>query len=388
MIPSSLNKEEIERYSRQILLPEIGPHGQERLRDASILIVGTGGLGSPSSLYLVAAGIGRIGLIDYDTVDLSNIHRQVVHQEGCVGLSKVESAKLSLQQINSGCQIDTYNTLLTRENAEQIVGGYDVIVDASDNAVTRYLVNDVCILLGKPLVSGAALRFDGQLTTYGFNGSPCYRCIYPTPPDAQLVVNCDVGGVLGPVTGVIGSFQALEVIKIIAMKQSSYAGKLLLFNGLEGSFRTIKLRPRHVECLACGDNSVIKSGLVDYEVFCNAKANDKTANITLLPDSERISCEEFAPLYRDKSVKILDVRPSVQYDICRFEGSLNIPIDELPKRIDNARNLGKDIVVVCRRGNDSQLAVDFLRKRDIKCIDLIGGILAYADRIDPTLPKY
>lgn len=340
-------------------------------------------------MYLAAAGIGRLGIVDYDTVELSNLHRQVIHGEDRVNQSKAESAAKTLKQINGECAVETFVTLLSRSNAIEIIEKFDVVVDASDNAVTRYLINDVCVLLGKPLVSGAAIRFEGQLTTYNFQGSPCYRCIYPVPPAASLVVNCDAGGVLGPVTGTIGSLQALEVIRIISMNESNYAGKLLIFNGIGGMFRTLKLRPRSSGCMVCGENPTITRDLINYEMFCDSTADDKTPSISILDPVHRIDPVEFEKIRT--SVAIIDVRPAVQFDICRFPNSLNAPFESLRNHLPEISSFAQDkeVVVICRRGNDSQLAVNELKQAGMTHVkDLIGGLLKYADQVDPTIPKY
>lgn len=389
MIPSSLAKGELERYSRQILLPEIGVAGQERLKAAAVLVVGAGGLGSPACLYLAAAGVGRLGIVDYDRVDVGNLHRQVIHGEDRLGATKAESARRTLGNVNSACAVEAHNCLLSRSNALELIQQYDLVLDASDNAATRYLINDASVLLGRPIVSGAALRFDGQLTTYGFRGSACYRCVYPQPPHAELVVNCDAGGVAGPVTGVIGSLQALEALRILAMGQSDYAGKLLLFNGLGGAFRTLTLRARSPACAVCGDAPTITRDLPDYELFCGARADDKSPDLDLLGPADRITCRDFARCRSE--VAILDVRPAGQLDICCFPGSINIPIGECPRRVAEIKSLaaGRDLVVVCRRGNDSQLAVRLLKEAGVERVrDLIGGFRGYATDVDPALPQY
>jgi adenylyltransferase/sulfurtransferase len=364
--------------------------GQERLGKSSVLVVGAGGLGSPAALYLVASGIKKLGIVDYDTVELDNLHRQVIHGEDRMGMTKVDSAKLTLQQLNSNCEIVVFNLLLDRFNISEIIRGFDIIVDASDNAATRYLVNDAAVLVGVPLVSGAALRFDGQLTTYNFNGSPCYRCMYPDPPPVAAVVNCQFGGVLGPVTGIIGSLQALEVIRIITMNESNYAGKLLKFDGLTGMFRTFKLRGKNSNCVVCGDSPLLKKiEDEDYEQFCGSKADDKCQDLLILSADERLSCNDFVKV-RER-VAVIDVRPPGHFDIVRLPEAINIPLDLCEESFDRLRMISqeKDIVMVCRAGNDSQIATRQLKESGIRNVkDLVGGMNAFAAQIDKSLPRY
>lgn len=357
---------------------------------ASVLVVGAGGLGSPAALYLVASGIKKLGIIDYDSVEIDNLHRQVIHGEDRIGMTKVDSAKRTLEHINSACEIVTFNLLLDRFNIAEVIKGFDIIVDASDNAATRYLVNDAAVLAGLPLVSGAALRLDGQLTTYNYKGSPCYRCIYPEPPPVAAVVNCQFGGVLGPITGTIGSLQALEVIRIVAMGESNYAGKLLKFDGLTGSFRTFKLRGRNPDCVVCGDNPRITDVKdEDYVLLCGSSADDKCRNLSILSADERIGCTEFIKI-RDK-VAVLDVRPAGHFEIVRFPEAINIPTDSCENELDRLRMISreKDIVVVCRAGNDSQIVTRLLKDNGILNVkDLVGGMNAYSAQIDNSLPRY
>lgn len=295
-------------------------------------------------------------------------------------------------RINSDCAYEAYECLLDWHKACEIIPEYDLVIDASDNAVTRYLLNDICVLLAKPLISGAALRFDGQLTTYGYQGSACYRCIYPEAPPPQAVMNCQFGGVLGPITGTIGSLQALEAIRMVAMGEANYAGKMLKFDGLTGSFRTFKLRNRRPECAACGDHPTISlQSVFDYEAFCGSKANDKCQNLTILSPSERITARELeAPDGLDKYM-IIDVRPPGHFDIVRFPQAINVPIDECHKRLDEVRNLAvsKDILVVCRAGNDSQIAARLFKDHGIaNVVDLVGGMNSYSATVNPSLPRY
>lgn len=294
---TTLTGEEVGRYSRQLLMPEIGVPGQLALINSSILIVGAGGLGAPAALYLAAAGIGQLGIVDYDVVELNNLHRQVIHNQERVGMMKSESARITVNSLNALCKCIPYHVALTPENAMDIIREYDIVLDCTDNAATRYLLNDACVLSGKPLVSGSALRMEGQLTVYNFDGSPCYRCLFPTPPPAASVTNCGDGGVLGCVPGMIGCLQAMEAMKIaicLAGGNNRHmevcAGKMLLFDGMRTSIRTVKLRQRRTDCVVCGDQPSVRH-LIDYEEFCGSRACDKTAQLQILDDDERISVQ-------------------------------------------------------------------------------------------------
>jgi len=397
-----LSNEEILRYSRQMILPEVTSSGQIRLKHSSVLIVGAGGLGCPSSLYLAAAGVGHIGLVDYDIVDTSNLHRQVLHKEGSTGMSKVESAIKELKMLNSTVRYTAHHTPLSSSNALEILSNYDIILDCTDNVATRYLLNDASVLAKKPLVSGSALRFDGQLTVYNYNNGPCYRCLYPTPPPAETVTNCSDGGVLGAVTGVIGSLQALEAIKMITGGNSSFSSHMLLFDGLSGAIRKIKLRGKKEECPMCGVSPSIDK-LQDYEEFCGASATDKTKCLKLLPRTARVSAREFAALHVNVPDKmLLDVRSEAEYGICSLKGSINVPIEKLlnSKFDDELLSLiqGRSkTFVICRQGNDSQKAVTRLNQliydgsdkntnTDIK--DIIGGLTAWTRQVECDFPIY
>ncbi|KAJ3358900.1 hypothetical protein GGF32_009911 [Allomyces javanicus] len=442
----SLSNEEIERYGRQMILPNIGRPGQLAIKQASVLVVGTGGLGAPVAMYLACAGIGTLGLVDHDTVAVSNIHRQVIHTEDSIGVPKTTSARKALEKTNSHVRYVEHNLLLDASNALDTLRPYDMIVDCTDNVPTRYLLNDACVLLGKPLVSGSALRFDGQLTVYHYRGGPCYRCLFPTPPPPETVTNCDDGGVLGPVTGMLGSLQALEVLKIVALGESAFAGRMLLVDGLAGAFRTVKLRGRQKTCAVCGDEPTIKE-LVDYVQFCGARPDDKTKPVKMIPENERITVRDLharlnaaptttaaasttgaadattdatsssttvtkangtstasngpasttaaptaTPTARTPSpVVLLDVRAPVQFGIAHLPNSINVPWRDLPARLDEVRALardGTDLVVLCRRGNDSQRAVAKLREEGIECVDMIGGLEAWSSEVEPGFPRY
>ncbi|XP_065176626.1 adenylyltransferase and sulfurtransferase MOCS3-like isoform X2 [Sycon ciliatum] len=381
------------------------------LKQSSVLIVGCGGLGCPSALYLAAAGIGQLGLLDYDEVELSNLHRQVLHTEAGSDVRKCDSAADALFRINSHVQCRRHHVALNSFNAMDIVSQYDIVVDASDNVATRYLVNDACVLLNKPLVSGSALRFEGQLTVYHYEDGPCYRCLFPRPPPPETVTNCSDGGVVGMVPGVIGVLQAIEVVKIAAKIPSTLSQKLLLFDALGGFFRTVRLRGRKENCAVCGNSPTITT-LIDYEQFCGASPSDKSKSLSLLGDEDRITVQDLQQKLscsepsQGKTLCVLDVRPPVQFEICSLPGSHNVPIDDLNKADTVERLQGilaeheqscstnavssSAVVVVCRQGNDSQKAVLDLRKRftDLRFQDVIGGLKRWAASIDTSFPMY
>ncbi len=380
--------------------------GQEALASASVLIVGAGGLGCPSSLYLAAAGVGRLGILDYDTVEACNLHRQVAHREASAGAPKAHSLAATLRALNSSIVVVEHAVLLSVENVFDLLSGYNVVVDATDNVVTRYLLNDACVILGLPLVSGAALRLDGQLTTYNWRGplagatgasgegsvewrSPCYRCIFEEAPPAATVTSCDAGGVLGPIPGMIGTLQALEVIKCLAYGAPNYAGKLLIFSGDTGAFRTLQLRGRRPDCAVCGDTpTIVRECMSDYRAFCHASApNDKPVALHLLDDAARITAEAFhaARQAADGSRPlVIDVRSAAQTAIFELPGSVAIPLGRLEESLNIVRALAagegapRPIYCICRRGNDSQRAVLLLERHAIPASDVIGGLHAYA----------
>uniref|UniRef100_A0A1B6GCA4 Ubiquitin activating enzyme 4 n=1 Tax=Cuerna arida TaxID=1464854 RepID=A0A1B6GCA4_9HEMI len=346
--------------------------------------------------------LGSLGLVDYDVVEENNLHRQLLHNEEQLGEPKVASAAIALKRLNANLEVQTYQIQLSSSNALELVRQYDVVVDASDNVATRYLVNDACVLTGRPLVSGSALQLEGQLTVYNYADGPCYRCLYPQPPAPQTVTNCSDAGVLGAVTGVIGTLQALEVVKITLGMSDVLSSKLLLFDGENTSFRTIKLRNKSENCLVCGTNPSITE-LIDYEEFCGAAANDKDSQLSLLRDDERISPEELHTLLEAKEPCIVvDVRQETEFQMCSISGSINIPLQSLVKNINYLDKLcaeKKDsnesttlVCMVCRRGNDSQLAVKRLQPllfdSNIKLLDLKGGLHSWAAKVDPQFPAY
>jgi adenylyltransferase/sulfurtransferase len=377
-----LSKEEILRYSRHLIMPEVGMDGQLKLKQARVLLIGTGGLGAPLGLYLAAAGVGRIGLVDFDVVDFTNLQRQVTFSTSDVGRSKLDAAKERLASLNPEIQIDTHEAKLTSDNALDILRDYDVIVDGTDNFPTRYLVNDACILLGKPNVYGSIFRFEGQASVFGYPGGPCYRCLYSEPPPPGLVPSCAEGGVLGVLPGIIGSIQAMETIKLILGTGESLVGRLLLFDALTLRFREMKLR-RNPECPVCGEKRTITK-LIDYNEFCGIRGEESQSTVQVPEIEPR---ELSARLRRGDDVFILDVREPHEYQICNLRGHL-IPLGELPRRaheLDSSR----EIVAHCRSGKRSAEAVEFLRKAGFRKIwNLKGGILAWSDQVDPSVPKY
>jgi adenylyltransferase/sulfurtransferase len=378
-----LSKEEILRYSRHLIMPEVGMDGQLKLKQAQVLLIGAGGLGAPLGLYLAAAGVGRLGIVDFDVVDFTNLQRQITFSTKDVGRKKAEAARDRLSAMNPDIQIDTFDTRLTSENALELFKDFDIIVDGTDNFPTRYLVNDACILLGKPNVYGSIFRFEGQVTVFGAPAGPCYRCLYPEPPPPGLVPSCAEGGVLGVLPGIVGSLQAMETIKLILGVGESLAGRLLLFDALAMRFRELKVR-QNPACPICGENRTINK-LIDYEEFCGIRGEEAPAVTTGIPE---ITPRELKTrLDRGDDLFILDVREPHEYQICNIHGHL-IPLGDLPKRVSELDS-SREIVAHCRSGKRSADAVEFLQKAGFKKIwNLKGGILAWSDEVDPTVPKY
>jgi adenylyltransferase/sulfurtransferase len=378
-----LSKEEILRYSRHLIMPEVGMDGQLKLKKAQVLLIGAGGLGAPLGLYLAAAGVGRLGIVDFDVVDFTNLQRQITFSTKDVGRKKAEAAKDRLSAMNPDIQIDTFDTRLTSENALDLFKDFDIIVDGTDNFPTRYLVNDACILLGKPNVYGSIFRFEGQVTVFGAPAGPCYRCLYPEPPPPGLVPSCAEGGVLGVLPGIVGSLQAMETIKLILGTGESLAGRLLLFDALAMRFRELKVR-QNPACPICGENRTINK-LIDYEEFCGIRGEEATVVTTGIPE---ITPRELKTrLDRGDDLFILDVREPHEYQICNINGKL-IPLGDLPKRVSELDS-SREIVAHCRSGKRSADAVEFLQKAGFKKIwNLKGGILAWSDEVDPSMPKY
>ncbi len=379
----SLSKEEVLRYSRHLIMPEVGMEGQLKLKQAKVLCIGTGGLGAPLGLYLAAAGVGRIGLVDFDVVDFTNLQRQVLFGTTDVGRPKIEAAADHLRNLNPEIQIDTFETRLTSDNALDLFKDYDIIVDGTDNFPTRYLVNDACVLLGKPNVYGSIFRFEGQITIFGAPGGPCYRCLYPEPPPPGLVPSCAEGGVLGVLPGIVGTIQAAETLKLIIGKGDPLIGRLLLFDALGMKFRELKLR-KNPECPVCGDHPTVTK-LIDYQEFCGIRGEEAPAAPTTVPE---ITPRELkARLDRGDDLYILDVREPHEYQICNIGGHL-IPLGELSRRVHELDS-SREIVAHCRSGKRSAEASEFLRKAGFRKIwNLKGGILAWSDEVDPNVPKY
>jgi molybdopterin/thiamine biosynthesis adenylyltransferase/rhodanese-related sulfurtransferase len=378
-----LSKEEIQRYSRHLIMPEVGMEGQLKLKRARVLTIGTGGLGAPLGLYLAAAGVGHLGLVDFDVVDSSNLQRQVTFTTADVGKPKSEAAKARLSALNPAIEIVSYETRLTSDNALELFRDYDIIVDGTDNFPTRFLVNDACILLGKPNVYGSIFRFEGQATVFGYPDGPCYRCLYPEPPPPGLVPSCAEGGVLGVLPGIVGSIQAMETIKLILGAGEPLVGRLLLFDALAMRFRELKLK-KNQDCPMCGKNRTITK-LIDYEEFCGIRGEEAPA---MTDGIQEITATELkARQDRGDKLFILDVREPHEYQICNLNGKL-IPLGELPRRVSELDS-SVEMVVHCRSGKRSADAIHFLQTAGFKkLLNLKGGVLAWADEVDPRMPKY
>jgi adenylyltransferase/sulfurtransferase len=380
---AGLSKEEVLRYSRHLIMPEVGMEGQLKLKKAKVLCIGTGGLGAPLGLYLAAAGVGRIGLVDFDTVDFTNLQRQVLFGTSDVGRPKITAAADRLRNLNPEIQIDAYETQLTSENALELFQDYDIIVDGTDNFPTRYLVNDACVILGKPNVYGSIFRFEGQITVFGYSDGPCYRCLYPEPPPPGLVPSCAEGGVLGVLPGIVGTIQAAETLKLIIGKGQPLVGRLLLFDALAMKFRELKLR-KNPDCPVCGEHPTVTK-LIDYVQFCGIRGEEAASTVTNIPEITPRDLK--SRLDKGDDLYILDVREPHEYDICNLNGHL-IPLGELPQRVHELDS-SREIVAHCRSGKRSADAVDFLQKAGFRKIwNLKGGILAWSDDVDPSVPKY
>jgi len=379
---AALSKDEVLRYSRHLIMPEVGMEGQQKLKAARVLCIGTGGLGSPLALYLAAAGVGTLGLVDFDVVDFTNLQRQIIHFTKDVGRPKLDSAKEKIAAINPFVEVKTFETRLTSDNALKIFSGFDIIVDGTDNFPTRFLVNDACVFTGKPNVYGSIFRFEGQASVFAAKDGPCYRCLYPEPPPPGLVPSCAEGGVLGILPGLVGLIQATEAIKLILGIGEPLIGRLLLVDALGMHFRELKLR-KNPDCVVCGKNPSVTK-LIDYEEFCGLRGQEKPVS-NGVPE---ISVEELKRrLDAKEDLFILDVREPHEYQICNLNGYL-IPLNDLPKRV-NELDPSKEMVVHCRSGARSGKAVEFLRQAGFtKASNLAGGVLAWSDRVDPKMPKY
>ena len=381
----ALSKDEILRYSRHLIMPEVGMDGQLKLKKASVLLVGAGGLGAPLALYLAAAGVGRIGLVDFDVVDFTNLQRQVIHGTKDVGKKKLDSAFETMADINPYVKLDRHETALSSENAMEIFKDYDIIVDGTDNFPTRYLVNDACVILNKPNVYGSIFRFEGQATVFAYEGGPCYRCLYPEPPPPGLVPSCAEGGVLGILPGTIGLIQATETVKLILGIGQPLVGRLLLYDALGMKFRELKLR-KNPECPVCGDHRTVTK-LIDYVEFCGvphqeAPPEPAAASGDIEPTEVKVMLD------RGDKFTLVDVREPHEFQICRIPGSVLIPLGELQKRLAEL-DPNSEIVAHCKSGARSGKAVDFLKQQGYKkARNMKGGILAWSDKVDPTVPKY
>lgn len=380
-----LNKEEYERYSRHIILPEVGLEGQKRLKTASVLCIGTGGLGSPLLLYLAAAGIGRIGIVDFDIVDSSNLQRQIIHGTSWVGKPKIESAKNRILEINPACRVDLYQTRISSENAMQIMEPYDVIIDGTDNFPTRYLTNDACVLLGKPNVYGSIFRFEGQATVFNYQDGPNYRDLYPEPPPPGMVPSCAEGGVLGVLCGIIGTIQATEAIKIILGQGNTLSGRLLLYNALDMKFRELKLRPNP-------ERPVIEK-LIDYEQFCGipqAKAAEEQQRMAM----SEMNVRELKQLLDSNAndFVLIDVRNPNEYEIAKIPGSVLVPLPEIEQGpgVEKVKELlnGHRLIAHCKMGGRSAKALGILKDNGIEGTNVVGGITAWSREVDPSVPEY
>jgi len=378
----TLSNDEILRYSRHLIMPEVGMEGQQKLKAARVLCIGAGGLGSPLALYLAAAGVGTLGIVDFDVVDYTNLQRQIIHTTADVGRKKLDSATEKLKAINPFLNVRTFETKLTSENALEIFADFDIIADGTDNFPTRYLVNDACVLTGKPNVYGSIFRFEGQASVFATKKGPCYRCLYPAPPPPGLVPSCAEGGVLGILPGLVGVIQATEVIKLILGKGEPLIGRLLLIDALGMKFRELKLR-KNPDCPVCGTHPTV-SRLIDYNEFCGIRG-EETLVTSNVPEMQ---VEELKrTLDAGEDIFVLDVREPHEYQICNIGGHL-IPLGELPKRVHELDS-SREIVAHCRSGVRSAKAVDFLRQAGFRKVrNLAGGILAWADRVDPKMPKY
>jgi sulfur-carrier protein adenylyltransferase/sulfurtransferase len=378
----TLTNDEILRYSRHLIMPEVGMEGQLKLKAARVLCIGAGGLGSPLALYLAAAGVGTLGIVDFDVVDFTNLQRQIIHSTADVGRKKLDSAADKLKAINPYVNLRTFNTRLSSENALELFREFDIIADGTDNFPTRYLVNDACVLTGKPNVYGSIFRFEGQASVFATEQGPCYRCLYPEPPPPGLVPSCAEGGVLGILPGLVGVMQATEAIKLILGKGEPLIGRLLLIDALGMKFRELKLR-KNPDCPACGKHPTITK-LIDYNEFCGIRGEEKPVE-TGIPE---IQVEELKRrLDAGDDLFVLDVREPHEYQICNIGGHL-IPLGDLPKRVSELDS-SREIVAHCRSGVRSAKAVGFLQQAGFKKVhNLAGGILAWADRVDPKMPKY
>jgi sulfur-carrier protein adenylyltransferase/sulfurtransferase len=378
-----LNNDEIRRYSRHLILPDVGLAGQKKIKGASVLCIGAGGLGSPIAMYLAAAGIGKLGIVDFDTVDYSNLQRQILHTDADVGRPKAQSAKETIQGINPNVEVVLHNTRITSENALDLIRPYDIVVDGTDNFPTRYLTNDACVLLKKPNVYGSIFRFEGQASVFAPHlGGPCYRCLYPEPPPPGMVPSCAEGGVLGVLPGIIGCIQATEILKLAIGRGGSLVGRLLLFNALDMKFRELKLR-RDPECPICGEHPTIKE-LIDYEQFCGIVPEPATAN----PDEVTVQDMKKALDDPRLGIKIIDVREPFEYEIAHIDGVPLLPMSQLRQRFTEL-DPNQQYYLLCKVGARSHQAAEFLREQGFKYVKNVrDGINAWSEEIDSNVPRY
>jgi len=384
----ALSYEEVQRYSQHLIMPDVGVDGQEKLKKGSVLCIGAGGLGSPAALYLAAAGVGTIGIVDFDVVDFSNLQRQIIHGTLDVGRSKLASAKDRLLALNPLIRVETYETALSSKNALELFKPYDVILDGTDNFPTRYLVNDACVILGKPNTYGSIFRFEGQASVFATRTGPCYRCLYPEPPPPGLVPSCAEGGVLGVLPGVIGTIQATEAVKLIMGIGEPLIGRFLIYDALRMKFRELKLK-KDPDCPVCGTNPTVRE-LIDYEQFCGVAPSAPEVAVTTASDNETDTTvtELKTKMDAKEDFFLLDVREPNEYQIGRIPGSTLIPLGEVPQRVNEIPR-DKEIIVHCKMGGRSAKAATFLRQQGFTRVkNLKGGILDWSDKIDPSVPKY
>jgi sulfur-carrier protein adenylyltransferase/sulfurtransferase len=379
-----LNNDEIRRYSRHLILPEVGLAGQKKIKGTSVLCIGAGGLGSPIAMYLAAAGIGKLGIVDFDTVDYSNLQRQILHTDADVGRPKAQSAKETIHGINPNCEVVIHNTRISSENALDLIRPYDIVVDGTDNFPTRYLTNDACVLLNKPNVYGSIFRFEGQASVFAPHlGGPCYRCLYPEPPPPGMVPSCAEGGVLGVLPGIVGCIQTTEILKLAIGKGTSLVGRLVLFNALDMKFRELKLR-RDPACPVCGEHPTIKE-LIDYEQFCGiVPPAEPTAN----PDEVTVQDMKKALDNPGLNIKVIDVREPDEYEIAHVDGVPLFPLSVLQQRFTEL-DPNQQYYIHCKMGGRSMKALEFLRGQGFKYLKNVkGGIDAWSDEIDRNVPRY
>jgi len=376
---TELSRDELVRYSRHLLIPEVGVEGQKRLKQSSALIIGAGGLGSPLAQYLAAAGVGRIGIVDFDTIDLSNLQRQTLYTTDQVGQSKAEMAQRRLEAMNPNVRVEVHRERLTSANALELVKRYDVVVDGTDNFPTRYLVNDACVLAGKPNVYASIYRFEGQVSVFWAAKGPCYRCLYPTPPPPGLVPSCAEGGVLGVLPGIVGSLQANEALKVLLRIGEPLIGRLLLFDALDANFVTVKLR-KNPDCVVCGPKPTVTT-LIDYEDFCGL-GSSATDEFLVAPQEVKHRLE------RHEDFVLLDVREPFEYELAHIPGSRLVPMNEVPKRLGEL-DPAKETIVHCHHGGRAMQVAGFLRSKGFQRVRVMdGGIAAWSEDIDPSTPTY